>query len=204
MLKLTSLRLIVVFSCLLLGGCGGVAYEHTPMSWERADDAEIEGMNAQGEQTQPYRLDAGDKVRVTVFGADQLSGVFDVELSGSIAMPLIGIVPASSKTLGDVKEEIVARLKTGKLMEDPNVSVAMVSARPFYVLGEVGRSGSYPYIGGTNIESAIASAGGFSYRAQEDYVFLRRAGSLHEIKVPFPSVVPVNPGDIVRVGSRIF
>ena len=161
-------------------------------------------MNAEGRETQPYRLGAGDKIRVTVFGADRLSGVFDIELSGAIAMPLIGIVPAGGKTLDEVKAEIVKRLKAQKLMEKPNVSVAMVSARPFYVLGEVGRSGSYPYVGGTNIESAIATAGGFSYRAEEDYVFLRRAGSLHEIKVPLPSVVPVNPGDIVRVASRIF
>jgi protein involved in polysaccharide export with SLBB domain len=139
-----------------------------------------------------------------VFGADRLSGVFPVELSGAIAMPLIGIMPAGGKTLDEVKGEVVKSLKEQKLMEKPNVSVAMVSARPFYVLGEVGRSGSYPYIGGTNIESAIATAGGFSYRAQEDYVFLRRAGSFHEIKVPLPSVVPVNPGDIVRVASRIF
>lgn len=174
------------------------------MTWDPAKDARIEGMNAKGEETQPYHLGAGDKVRITVFGADRLSGVFAVELSGAIAMPLIGIVPAGGKTLDEVKAEIVKSLREQKLMEKPNVAVAMVSARPFYVLGEVGRSGSYPYVGGTNIESAIATAGGFSYRAQEDYVFLRRAGSLHEIKVPLPSVVPVNPGDIVRVASRIF
>lgn len=198
-----SMRLIALLGCLSVSGCG-LSYDHAPMTWDRKEDADIEGMNAQGEQTEPYRLGPGDKIRVTVFGADQLSGVFDVELSGSLALPLVGIVPASSLTLDAVKEEIVDRLKAGKLMENPNVSVAMVSARPFYVLGQVARSGSYPYIGGTNIESAIASAGGFSYRAQEDFVFLRRAGSLHEVKVPLPSVIPVNPGDIVRVGSRIF
>ena len=200
----SSLRLAALLAGLALSGCFGRGYETNPMSWNPSEDAKIEGMNAKGEETDPYRLGAGDKLRVTVFGADRLSGVFDVELSGAIAMPLIGILPASGKTLEEVKAEIVKSLKDQKLMDKPNVAVAMVSARPFYVLGEVGHSGSYPYIGGTNIESAIATAGGFSYRAQENYVFLRRAGSFHEIKVPLPSVLPVNPGDIVRIGSRIF
>lgn len=189
---------------LALAGCEGIGLASTPMRWDPEASADIEGMNAKGEETSFFRLGPGDKVRVTVFGADRLSGVFDVELSGSLAMPLIGIIPADKKTLDEVKDEIVAQLKEQKLMDDPNVSVAMVSARPFYVFGEVGHSGSFPYLGGTNIVSAIATAGGFSYRAEENYVFLRRAGEFHEIKIPLPSVVPVNPGDIVRVASRIY
>ena len=187
-----------------LAGCAGIGLGDEPMRWDPKASARIEGMNEKGEGTEAFRLGPGDKVRVTVFGADRLSGVFDVELSGSLAMPLIGVIPADKKTLDEVKNAIVAQLKEQKLMDDPNVSVAMVSARPFYVFGEVGRSGSYPYLGGTNIVSAIATAGGFSYRAEEDYVFLRRAGDFHEIKVPLPSVVPVNPGDIIRVASRIY
>jgi protein involved in polysaccharide export with SLBB domain len=189
---------------LALSGCEGIGWYYKPMRWNPQESGRIEGMNDKGEEISRFSLGPGDKVRVTVFGADRLSGVFDVELSGSLALPLIGIIPANGRTLDDVKDEIIAQLKEQKLMDEPNVSVAMVSARPFYVIGEVGRSGSYPYLGGTNIISAIATAGGFSYRAQENYVFLRRAGSFHEIKVPLPSVVPVNPGDIVRVASRIY
>jgi polysaccharide export outer membrane protein len=193
-----------VFSLVTLAGCEGIGWYYEPMRWDPQESAYIEGMNDRGEETEVFHLGPGDKVRVTVFGADRLSGVFDVELSGSLAMPLIGIIPADKKTLDQVKDEIVTQLKEQKLMDDPNVSVAMVSARPFYVFGEVGHSGSFPYLGGTNIVSAIATAGGFSYRAEEDYVFLRRAGSFHEVKIPLPSVVPVNPGDIIRVASRIY
>jgi len=195
---------VVLLAMLALSGCEGIGGTYHPMRWNPENSAQIEGMNDRGEEISVFGLGPGDKVRVTVFGADRLSGVFDVELSGSLAMPLIGIIPAAGKTLDEVKDEIVTQLKEQKLMDEPNVSVAMVSARPFYVLGEVGRSGSYPYLGGTNIVSAIATAGGFSYRAEENYVFLRRAGSFHEIKVPLPSVVPVNPGDIIRVASRIY
>jgi polysaccharide export outer membrane protein len=189
---------------LLLTGCAGIGWYHQPMRWDPKESAKIEGMNEKGEQSQEFSLGSGDKVRVTVFGADRLSGVFDVELSGALAMPLVGIIPALGKTLDQLKDNIVHQLKEQKLMDDPSVSVAMVSARPFYVFGEVGKSGSYPYLGGTNIISAIATAGGFSYRAEEDYVFLRRASEFHEIKIPLPSVVPVNPGDIVRVAGRIY
>jgi polysaccharide export outer membrane protein len=193
-----------VLLVLALMGCEGIGLSDEPMRWDPKTSAHIEGMNENGEESAGFHLGPGDKVRVTVFGADRLSGVFDVELSGSLAMPLIGIIPADRKTLDQVKDAIVFQLKEQKLMDDPNVSVAMVSARPFYVFGEVGRSGSYPYLGGTNIVSAIATAGGFSYRAEQDYVFLRRAGNFNEIKVPLSSVVPVNPGDIIRVASRIY
>jgi hypothetical protein len=188
----------------MLAGCEGIGGHYQAMRWDPNDSAEIEGMNSKGEETDVFHLGPGDKVRVTVFGADRLSGVFDVELSGALAMPLIGIIPADKKTLDEVKQAIIEQLKEQKLMDDPNVSVAMVSARPFYVFGEVGRSGSYPYLGGTNVVTAIATAGGFSYRAEEEYVFLRRAGEFHEIKIPLPSAVPVNPGDIIRVASRIY
>jgi protein involved in polysaccharide export with SLBB domain len=201
---LTPLCAAAALLVLALMGCEGIGLSDEPMRWDPKVSAHIEGMNEKGEESEVFHLGPGDKVRVTVFGADRLSGVFDVELSGSLAMPLIGIIPADRKTLDQVKDAIVGQLKEQKLMDDPNVSVAMVSARPFYVFGEVGRSGSYPYLGGTNIVSAIATAGGFSYRAEQDYVFLRLAGNFHEIKVPLSSVVPVNPGDIIRVASRIY
>jgi protein involved in polysaccharide export with SLBB domain len=196
--------LLMVLTSVLLGGCPGLGWYDEPMHWNPADSAAIEGMSSKGEEIGVFRLGAGDKFRITVFGADRMSGVFDVDLGGAVAIPLIGVVPADGKTLDELKDEIVDRLRHQKLIIDPDVSIAMVTARPYYVLGEVGRSGSYPYLPGSNIISAIATAGGFSYRAEERYVFLRRAGSFHEIKVPLNSAIPVNPGDIVRVASRLY
>src|SRR5579863_10322208 len=120
-LAASSLRAAAVSLTLALWGCFGIGFDSKPMTWNPAKDAKIEGMNAKGEETQPYSLGAGDKIRVTVFGADRLSGVFDIELSGAIAMPLIGIVPSGGKTLDEVKGEIVKALKDRKLMEHPNV-----------------------------------------------------------------------------------
>ena len=87
---------------------------------------------------------------------------------------------------------------------DPQVSVTLVSARPFYILGEVQKPGEYPYQGGLDIVSAIATAGGFTYRAEQTFVFVRRAGARDEIQVPLSSALPVGPGDVVRVPGRSF
>jgi protein involved in polysaccharide export with SLBB domain len=195
-------RLIIAVAVLSVAACGGNAYNTVPMTASSVAgyDAGKAGLDKPGD----FTLGSGDKIRVTIFGADQLSGEYDVDLGGSISLPLIGPVPAAGKTLDQVKIAITQRLREKNLMNDPQVSTAMVSARPFYILGEVQKPGEYPYHGGLNIISAIATASGFTYRADQDYVFVRRAGQPDEIKVPLASALPLGPGDIVRIPSREF
>ena len=47
---------------------------------------------------EPYRLDAGDRLRIVVFGQEGLTNTYAVGASGSITMPLIGSVPARGLT----------------------------------------------------------------------------------------------------------
>jgi polysaccharide biosynthesis/export protein len=151
-----------------------------------------------------YRLGLGDKVRLRVFGADQISGEFQIDLSGSIDPPLVGVVKAEGLTTPELKENLVQRLKKSGIIDDPQVSVDLVAASPFYVLGEVEKSGEYPYHPGLNVVSAIATAGGFRYRADQYRVMIRRRGQTSEIALPTLSAAPVYPGDIVRVPGRFF
>jgi protein involved in polysaccharide export with SLBB domain len=155
-------------------------------------------------QPTEYRLGLGDKVRVRVYGADQISGEFPVDLSGSIDLPLVGVMKAEGLTAPELKKEIAQSLRKESIMQDPQVSVDLVAASPFYVLGEVEKSGEYPYHPGLNVVSAIATAGGFRYRADQDKVFVRRRGQTSEIALPTLSAAPVYPGDIVRVPGRFF
>lgn len=155
-------------------------------------------------QPTEYRLGLGDKVRVRVYGADQIGGEFPVDLSGSIDLPLVGVVKAEGLTAPELKKEIAQSLRKESIMQDPQVSVDLVAASPFYVLGEVEKSGEYPYHPGLNVVSAIATAGGFRYRADQDKVFVRRRGQTSEIALPTLSAAPVYPGDIVRVPGRFF
>jgi polysaccharide export outer membrane protein len=151
-----------------------------------------------------YRLGRGDKVRVRVFGTDQMGGEFQIDLTGSIDPPLVGVVRAEGLTPAELKAKLVERLRSGRIIDDPQVSVDLVAASPFYVLGEVEKSGEYPYQPGLNVVSAIATAGGFRYRADQHKVMVRRRGQTAEVALPTFSAAPVYPGDIVRVPGRFF
>ena len=187
----------VTCSLLSIAACesapGGLA-EHSSRS------SASMGLGEDGE----YRLGLGDKVRVRVFGADQVGGEFQIDLTGSIDAPLVGVVRAQGLTPIELKTKLVQRLQTGGIIDDPQVSVDLVAASPFYVLGEVEKSGEYPYHPGLNVVSAIATAGGFRYRADQSRVLVRRRGQTVEVSLSTLSAAPVYPGDIVRVPGRFF
>jgi polysaccharide biosynthesis/export protein len=157
--------------------------------------------------TQPageFLLGSGDRVRINVFGADQISGEYQVDLSGGLAVPLAGTIPAIGITPKQLGDRIAARLREQHMMENAQVSIEVLATRPFYILGEVEKPGEYPFHAGLNIVSAVATAGGFRYRADQDYVLIRRGGQDEEVRVPFASAAPIFPGDIVRVPGRFF
>ena len=60
------------------------------------------------------------------------------------------------------------------MLRKPSVSVEVATYRPIYVLGEVNKPGQYPYQPGMTVVSAAAVAGGFTYRAVEDYASVVR------------------------------
>ena len=151
-----------------------------------------------------YQLGAGDRVRVTVFNEPSLTGEYNITPGGALAFPLIGVVSAGGRTIEAVQQELAARLSEG-YVNDPRVSLEVLSYRPFYILGEVNRPGEYSYASGMTVEQAIARAGGFTYRANEKTVFLRRKTGANESAVPLRSAqVAVLPGDTIRVGERYF
>lgn len=150
-----------------------------------------------------YRLGNGDELRVTVFGEPDLSGVFEVDGTGAISMPLIGTVPVSGLTLPEFQAEIERRLGAGYLNE-PRVSAEVTNFRPFYILGEVNRPDEYPYTSGLTVMNAVAAAGGFTYRANRRVVFIRSEGESVEREVPLTTTTLVQPGDTIRIGERIF
>lgn len=150
-----------------------------------------------------YRLGSGDKVRVVTFGEEALSGEFFVSGSGKIAMPLIGEIDAAGRTALEVQRAVEQALRGGFLKE-PSVSVEILTYRPFYILGEVNKPGEYPYTNGLTVTNAVATAEGFTYRANTRRVFIKRADSAVEEAVPLTSTTPVAPGDTIRIAERFF
>ena len=119
----------------------------------------------------PYHLDAGDKLRVVVYGQEGLTNTYAISAGGTITMPLIGSVPARGRTPSGLAADIAARLRNGFIRE-PSVAVEVEAYRPFFILGEVQAPGQYPYVPNMTAESAVAIAGGFSPRAKRDRVTL--------------------------------
>ena len=191
------------FSGLLMIGVAACAAGNAPVA--NQTPAAVSGQaNAGGGAagTADYRLGSGDKLRVIVYGEQDLSGEFDVTGSGKISLPLIGQVQAAGLSLDEFESEIATKLKQGYLTS-PKVSVEVLNYRPFYIIGEVEKAGEYPYTSGMNVLNAVAVAGGFTYRANQTQVYIARGGN-EETAYSVNQSVKVLPGDIVRVPERFF
>jgi protein involved in polysaccharide export with SLBB domain len=150
-----------------------------------------------------YRLGTADKIRVITFGEDSLSGEFIIGGSGKVSLPLVGEVQAAGLTVPEFQTEVQSALKNGYI-QDPHVSVEVLTYRPFYILGEVQKPGEYPYSNGLTVLNAVATAEGFTYRANTKRVFIKRVDSGAEEEFPLTSMTPVAPGDTIRVTERYF
>jgi len=150
-----------------------------------------------------YRLDAGDKLRVVVYGQEGLTNTYAIDAGGSITMPLIGAVPARGRTPAGLASEITRKLRNGYIRE-PSVAVEIEAYRPFFILGEVAAPGQYPYVPNMTVESAVAIAGGFSPRAKRDAVTLTHSDGSGSARIVVPLGTAISPGDTVLVGERWF
>lgn len=156
------------------------------------------------EEAQPaeYRLGAGDQLRITVFNETDLTGQYLVGSQGTIAYPLVGDVHAAGLTVLEFTESLQNALQG--FVRQPNVSVEVANYRPFFILGEVQRPGTYPYSANLTVLNAVATAGGFTYRANQSRVYVRHANEPQEHIFPLTITTPVLPGDTIRIGERLF
>src|SRR5512143_1334979 len=140
-----------------------------------------------------YKLDAGDRLRVVVYGQEGLTNTYAIDAGGSITMPLIGAVPARGQTPAGLASQITAKLRNGYI-RDPSVAVEIESYRPFFILGEVAAPCQYPYVPNMSVESAVAIAGGFSPRARRDSVTLTHTDASGPMRAVVPLGTAVSPG----------
>ena len=150
-----------------------------------------------------YILGANDRVRVKVYGEPDITGEYEVDSTGQISVPLAGHIHADGLTTKQLERAIASALAKG-IVRDPRVNVEVALYRPYYILGEVKKGGEYPYRLGLTVLDAVASAGGFTYRANENKVFLRRSGGSAEEAYSLDAPVPVFPGDNIRIPERWF
>jgi polysaccharide export outer membrane protein len=150
-----------------------------------------------------YTLGPSDRVRLKVYGEQDISGEYEVDTNGYISVPLAGRVKAAGLNTRQLEKAVASALSRG-LLKDPRVNAEVATYRPFFILGEVKKAGEYPYKAGLTVLDAVASAGGYTYRANEGKVVIRRAGSNVEETIPLDTPVPVFPGDNIRIPERYF
>lgn len=150
-----------------------------------------------------YQLGPGDDLRVLVFGEDELSGEFSVDGSGKISMPLVGEMVASGLTVRELEQSITGALAQG-YVRDPRVSVEVLNFRPFYILGEVNQPGQYSYVNGMTAVTAVAMAGGYTYRGRQDYILITRGRDPEKRERRASPNTLVYPDDVIRVPERFF
>lgn len=180
--------LAAAMTSLALAGCSG--YHPAPKAFHEA-------------VIQPYRLDSGDRLRITVFEQPGLTGTFAIDQSGYIAYPLIGSVAARGRTLQELEGSIAASLRQGYL-RDPDVTIEIDRYRSFFIMGEVGEAGQYSYVAGMTVQNAIAIAGGFTPRANQRSVDITRKinGEIMTGRVSISD--PILAGDTIYVRERLF
>lgn len=149
------------------------------------------------------RLRIGDKLRITVFGEKDLSGDFEINAAGQVALPLLGDQQADGLLVSEFRDALTRRLARGYL-KNPRVTVEAMNLRPVYVHGEVRSGGVFPYRPGLRLRDAVALAGGFTHQAIQDYVLVVRHGKEGEYRAPLNSNIELLPGDNIRIPERLY
>jgi protein involved in polysaccharide export with SLBB domain len=190
-LRLAPLAVVCLFGA-LLAACAGEPPPPAAAPTQAQDTAAPE---------RGYVLGGGDKLRIVVFNEAELSREYEVDGAGKVSMLLVGPVQAAGLTPREFEAALATALK--KFLRNPKVSVDVIGYRPFYVLGEVNKAGEYPYRNGMNVLSAVAAAGGHTYRANTRVVYIQR-GNDQERSYETTTRVPIYPGDVIRVPERFF
>ena len=210
--------------CLLLGACNGgwpgwdefytpaPAGEQlgwTPQVHQLSADSDVDGQGAHPAAAQlssylaGYKVGGGDRLRITVFGQEDLTGEYNVDAQGYVSMPLLSTFAIGGRTTPEIEQLIEAKLAKD-FLRDPNVSVEVITYRPVFVLGQVTTSGQYPYIGGMTIQKAIAISGGYTARADQGKVIVTRQSPSGPVSMKLSPTAAVLPGDTIYVKERWF
>ena len=149
-----------------------------------------------------YRLNTGDRIKITVYGEDDLSMETTLGDSGVINYPFLGEIAIEGMTIKKLENYIRQNLD-GDYLINPNVHVSIEEYRPFYINGQVKTPGGYPYQPGLTIQRAVSLAGGFTERASKKNTFI-----VHEnrpqSRIRASLYMKVKPGDIITVEESFF
>jgi len=125
--------------------------------------------------SRPYLIGPFDKLNIDVFGVEELAREVQIDASGRLSFPLIGVVEAAGLTPGELAAAIETRL-AGRFVRQPQVTVNLMEtvSQVITVDGEVKEPGLYPVIGNMTLIRAVATAGGTTQLAGLENVVVFR------------------------------
>jgi|CXWL01.1.fsa_nt_gi polysaccharide export outer membrane protein len=194
--KLARLCAVLAMLATTVAACGSDQLA-LPLQYTGADAASLKA------GTDDYRLAAGDKLRITVFGQPELTREYQIDGAGRLAFPLAGTMQARGMTPAALEAALADKLDPDYIPQ-ASVSVEVLSFRPFYIVGEVKIPGSYQYVPGMTVLNAVAMGGGYTYRARESNFLVRRPSGEGVTQLAATPDTPLLPGDIVTVRERYF
>lgn len=155
---------------------------------------------------EPYRLGAGDQLKVLVLGQPELSGELAVASDGSLELPFLGPVPAAGLTTAELAERLEALLADGYLKR-PQVSVSVLESQRerVFVAGEVQRPGPYPLKAERSLRGLLRELGGLGENVGHEVLVVRppagETGAGEQAAAGAPPGTP--PGSqVLRVSLR--
>lgn len=163
-------------------------------------------------QARPYLVGPFDKLKIDVFGIEELSErEVQIDASGRASFPLVGSFEAAGKTPHEIEVELEAAL-TGRYIRDPQVTVNLEEtvSQVVTVDGQVREPGLYPVMGRMTLMQGVATASGLTEFAKiNDVVIFREAGgqryaalyNLGAIRRGIYADPEIYAGDVVVVGE---
>ncbi len=158
----------------------------------------------------PYQIGSDDELEIVVWNEPQLSGKVIVASDGTIAMPLIGRIPAAGQTPDALKADLEKRYARYVHTANVTVRVSDPASHVFYVIGEVNKPGAYRLHSGEVLSQALAEAGGFGEFADPSKIRILRHKETETVMLTvnynvvrsggdLSADVLVEPGDTVSV-----
>jgi len=198
----TVMRTGILAAFLALGACGDS--DPTPIVPDLSTGQALSLAPTRGGTAgAPYRLGPNDRTRIIVYGQPTLTGEFVLDGNGSLAYPLIGNIDANGMTPSELQALIAQKLDKD-WVNNPSVAVEVSTRRPFYIVGEVHKPGSYPYVTDMSVLNAIATAGGTTYRASMKEFYIKRKQDGRVVRVLATQETQLQPNDTVIVRERLF
>lgn len=167
------------------------------------------GLTAVPPDFSSLKLAPGFLVSLNVLDDPDFDGEYRVDQQGDLALPIIGDIHVADKTATEARADIQQKLKSGQILNDPQVNLTVVeySALEVTIVGEVSAPGRYPLFAPRSLTNVLALAGGLSAAAGNEVLITHEGKDAEPVSVHYSRATDakqtqdtiVRPGDTIQI-----